>query len=86
MSIDKSLVIKSRLKRHRNVLTRAERIETLKEEGDWEEGHAVFGLPKVRNIKKKVKKTVKAAEETEAAAAAEGAGEAAADTAEKAEG
>ena len=51
MSIDKSLVIKSRLKRHRNVLTRTERVESLAEEERWKEGDPVFGLPKVRHIK-----------------------------------
>jgi len=51
MSIDKSLVPKSRLKRHRNVLTRAERVTALEDQDKWHEDEtSVFGLPKVRNI------------------------------------
>ncbi len=36
---------------HRNVLSRAERIEKLKEEERWDEGDAVLGLPKVAHRK-----------------------------------
>ena len=39
------------LAKHRNVLTRAERIERLKQEGRWDDSKGVTGLPKVRNIK-----------------------------------
>ncbi len=41
----------SGLSKHRNVLSRAERIEKLKAEGRWEKSDGVTGLPKVRNIK-----------------------------------
>ena len=51
MSIDRSLKIKGALERHRNVLSRAERIEKLKEEERWDEGDAVLGLPKVAHRK-----------------------------------
>ncbi len=51
MSIDRSLKIKGALKRHRNVLKRAERIEQLKDEERWSEGGSVFGLPKVAHRK-----------------------------------
>lgn len=51
MSIDRSLKIKGALKRHRNVLTRAERVEQLKDEERWSEGGSVFGLPKVTHRK-----------------------------------
>jgi len=51
MSLDRSLKTKGALSRHRNVLTRAERIEKLKEEERWEDGDAVLGLPKVANRK-----------------------------------
>ena len=47
MSIDRSLKIKGALSRHRNVLTRAERIEQLKDEERWSEGDSLLGLPKV---------------------------------------
>ena len=51
MSIDRSLKIKGALSRHRNVLTRAERIERLKDEERWEDDSSVLGLPKVANRK-----------------------------------
>ena len=51
MSIDRSLKIKGALTRHRNVLTRPERIEKLQEEEKWEEGNSVLGLPKVAHRK-----------------------------------
>lgn len=51
MSLDPSLKIKGALSRHRNVLTRAERIETLKDEERWTEEDSVFGLPKVAHRK-----------------------------------
>ncbi|MEJ2705389.1 MAG: small basic protein [Sedimentisphaerales bacterium] len=47
MSIDRSLKVKGALTRHRNVLSRAERIELLKEEERWSEGDSLLGLPKV---------------------------------------
>jgi len=52
MSIDRSLKIRGALTRHRNVLTRAERVEKLKEEERWtEEDESVLGLPKVAHRK-----------------------------------
>lgn len=51
MSIDPSLKIKGALSRHRNVLSRAERIEVLKEEERWREGDSLMGLPKVAHRK-----------------------------------
>ena len=51
MSVDRSLKIKGALTRHRNVLSRAERIEALKEEQRWTEEESVFGLPKVAHRK-----------------------------------
>ncbi len=68
MSIDKSLISKSKLVRQRSVLTRPERIKYLTDEGLWDEKKSVYGLPKVKivKIKKKVK-VKKAAEVTESA-------------------
>ncbi len=63
MSIDKSLVTKGKLVRHRNVLTRPERVKFLTDEGLWDEKKSVYGLPKVKTLK--VKKKVKAAKKTE---------------------
>ncbi len=51
MSIDPSLKIKGALTRHRNVLTRAERIEKLKDEELWSEGDSLLGLQKVAHRK-----------------------------------
>jgi small basic protein (TIGR04137 family) len=68
MSVDRSLKIKGALKRHRNVLTRAERFEKLKDEERWTEGESLFGLPKVAHRKSHAGKKVK-----EEAAVAEGA-------------
>ena len=51
MSIDRSLKVKGALTRHRNVLTRAERIEKLKDEEKWSEGDPLTGLPKVSHRK-----------------------------------
>jgi small basic protein (TIGR04137 family) len=60
MSIDRSLKLKDALVRHRNVLTRAERIDVLKDEERWNEGDAVTGLPKVAHRKSAAGKKAKA--------------------------
>ncbi len=67
MSIDKSLISKSKLVRQRNVLTRPERIKHLTDEGLWDEKKSVYGLPKVKivKIKKKTKVKKTAAETTD---------------------
>jgi len=69
MSIDRSLKMKSALRRHRNVLSRDERIGVLKEEERWSEGDSVFGLPKVAHRKshagRKKETEVKEAETTQ---------------------
>ncbi len=71
MSVDRSLKIKGALKRHRNVLTRAERVEKLKDEERWSEGGSVFGLPKVAHRKSHAgRKAVKEEAAIEAASAA----------------
>ena len=73
MSLHKSLRSKDALKRQRSVLTRAERIAVLEDEGRWNEGESVFGLPKVRQyVMKRRHKAVKK-EDEEGAEAAEGA-------------
>ena len=63
MSIDKSLSSKNKLVRHRNILTRPERIKFLLDEGLWDEKKSVYGLPKVKTIKVKKKAKVKKAVE-----------------------
>lgn len=61
MTIDKSLKVKSGSIKSRNVLTRAERLEKLKQTERWSEGDPVLGMPKVRvqKISLKKKKKVK---------------------------
>ena len=41
---------------HRSVLKRFERILRLKKEEKWKEGDPIFGLPKVKSIRAKIKK------------------------------
>lgn len=70
MSIDKSLKLKGKLVRPRNVFTRTERIKILKEEGKWEPTKSVFGIPKVKSVKLKRKgKSEKKEAKAETAAA-----------------
>ena len=68
MSIDRSLKVRNALTRHRNVLTRAERLEKLKEEERWSEGEPVIGLPKVEHRKSVAGRKAKGAPAKEAAA------------------
>jgi len=61
MSIDRSLRIASSLERHRNVLTRTERIQTLME-SEWDSSKGALGLPKIANRKAKAGKKAGAGE------------------------
>jgi small basic protein (TIGR04137 family) len=63
MSIDRSLRIQSSLTRHRNVLTRAERVQILMDRADWDESKGALALPKIPHRKAKAgrKKAEKAA-------------------------
>ena len=79
MSIDRSLKSKDSLARHRNVLSRSERLEKLEEEERWQEGDSVLALAKVVHRKAVVAKKTKAGAEKEGEEAA------AAETAEDAE-
>ena len=75
MTLHKSLKIKNTMKRQRSVLTRAERIAVLEDEGRWLDGESVFGLPKVRQyvMKRHHAKAAEKEEETaEGAEAVEG--------------
>ncbi len=67
MSIDRSLKIKGTLTRHRNVLSRAERVEQLKDEEKWSEGDSVLGMPKIEHRKSHTGKKIKEAPAGEAA-------------------
>jgi small basic protein (TIGR04137 family) len=70
MSLDRSLKAANSLVRHRNVLTRAERLLKLTEDEKWNETKSVYGLPKVAHRKMAVTKGP--AKEDAAAAAAAG--------------
>lgn len=71
MSIHPSLAISDKDKKQRSVLKRTERIRMMMEKGKWKEGDKVYGLPKIKSLRIKIKKekVEKAAE----AATAEGA-------------
>lgn len=56
MSVDRSLRSKSTLERHRNVLSRAERVATMIEEERFPDGGSALGLPKVSHRKAKAGK------------------------------
>jgi small basic protein (TIGR04137 family) len=66
MTLHKSLRSASSLKRARNVLSRSERLSMLEDDGRWQEGKSVFGLPKVRSYVMK-RRHVKAAKKEEGA-------------------
>ena len=67
MSIDRSLRTKSSLERHRNVLSRAERVARLQDQERWVADQSVLGLPKIAHRKAKAAKKKVKAEGTEAA-------------------
>ena len=70
MSLDRSLKSASSLVRHRNVLTRAERMDRLVDQDKFPAGRPILGLPKVANRKMAVGKAPKAEAEEGAVAAA----------------
>lgn len=80
MSQHPSLRSSAKDKKHRSVLKRYERIGILKEKELWKKEESVFGLPKVKVIKFKIKKEKAVAAEAgaEGTASAEGAAPAAA--------
>ena len=69
MSQHRSLKVDSVGTRHRNVLSRIERIKKLKDLKRWDDNKSAFNLPKIRSLKVKVKKAA-----SKAAAGAEKAG------------
>ena len=56
MSIHPSLTISEKDKKTRSVLKRIERIRQMQEKGDWKQGDAVYGLPKIKTVRIKIKK------------------------------
>jgi len=73
VSIHRSLASRSKLKRQRNVLSRVERIERMVDQGRWNAGDTVFGLPALKVLKIKTGKKKKKEKEAEETAAAGGA-------------
>jgi small basic protein (TIGR04137 family) len=67
MSMDRSLKSKASLSRHRNVLTRAERIKILEEQEKRRPDDTATGLPKVAHRKAAVTAKVKKTKEEVAA-------------------
>ncbi|MHC4916010.1 MAG: small basic protein [Planctomycetota bacterium] len=83
MSLHSSLKRSSSAGRHRNVLKREERLAKLADDEKWDqEKDSIYGLPKVRSIKMRVKKKAKKKVEGEEAEAAGAAGVAGAEGAE----
>lgn len=56
MSIHPSLAISDKDKKQRSVLKRTERIRTMLDKNQWKEGDRVYGLPKIKAIRIKIKK------------------------------
>ena len=65
MSIHPSLSPKGKGKRSRSVFKRFERLKELLEKEKWQEGDSIFGLPKIKVLRWKIKKAKKAAEAEE---------------------
>lgn len=74
MTIDKSLKVRRGATSTRTVLTRAERLERLKENERWSEGMSPIALPKVRVKKLSLKKKKKTKKEDDEATPAKGKG------------
>lgn len=78
MSIHPSLSSSAKAKKTRSVLKRAERLKMMMDKDSWKQGQSIFGLPKIKTIRLKIKKEKAAAP---AAAAGEAVGEAAGEVA-----
>lgn len=68
MSIHPSLSLSEKDKKARSVLKRSERLKIMLEKKQWKEGDDVFGLPKIKTVRIKIKKE-KAEKAVETAAA-----------------
>lgn len=76
MAIHPSLKISDKDTKQRTVLKRTERLRSMMHSSKWKDGDSVFGLPKMKTLRIKIKK--EKAEKAETAATAEGAAPAAA--------
>jgi small basic protein (TIGR04137 family) len=61
----------------RNVLKRHERVRHLMTQGQWQDGRSVYGLPKIKQVKMKIRKAAKEKEEAASATPAAGTAQAA---------
>ena len=77
MSIHPSLGKAGKDSKQRSVLKRSERLRTMLEKDQWKEGDDVYGLPKIKTVRIKIKK--EKAEKVVDAATADGAAPAAAE-------
>lgn len=82
MSIHPSLNLSQKDKKSRSVLKRIERLKIMIEKKQWKEGDSVWGLPKIKTLRIKLKKE-KTKEPTQEAPATEGASPAATETKEQ---
>ena len=79
MSIHPSLNPPEKDRKPRSVLKRTERLRSMQEKGQWKEGEDVYGLPKIKSTRIKIKKE-KAEKATTVATETSGAAPAAAET------
>ena len=56
MGIHPSLKTSDKVKKARSVMKRSERIRSMMEKGQWKEGDDVYGLPKIKAVRIKIKK------------------------------
>jgi len=56
MSIHPSLNSSDKDKKPRSVLKRIERLRTMMEKNQWKEGDDIYGLPKIKTVRIKIKK------------------------------
>jgi len=83
MAIHPSLKTSDKVNKARSVMKRSERIRSMMEKGQWKEGDDVYGLPKIKAVRIKIKKE-KVEKVAEAVAGAEGAAAPAAGAAKEA--
>ena len=71
MSIHPSLASSDKSSKSRSVLKRTERLKVLLEKNQWKEGDDVYGLPKIKTLRIKIKKEKAVKEAAEPSVASE---------------
>ena len=71
MSMHPSLKFSEKESKQRSVMKRIERIKHMIEKNEWKEGDKIFGLPKIKSVRIKIKKE-KVEKAADAAATAAG--------------